>query len=72
MAHIALLKAWTTKYCREGVSLCRESLGGNGIIIDYGVMAPFIDMESLYSYEGTYDINMLIAGRLILGENAVS
>lgn len=72
MAHIALLKAWCTRYCREGVALCRESLGGNGIVADFGVMVPFIDMESLYSYEGTYDINALITGRLVFGENAVS
>lgn len=72
MAHIALLKAWCTKYCREAIGLCRESMGGNGIILDYGVISPFLDMESLHSYEGTYDINVLVAGRLILGQNAIS
>lgn len=72
MADIALVKAWCTRNCRESVSLIRESLGGNGILLDYGVIAPFMDIESVYSYEGTYDINVLLAGRLILGQNAIT
>eukprot|EP00922_Rhytidocystis_sp_ex-Travisia-forbesii_P013387 GHVS01020068.1.p1 GENE.GHVS01020068.1~~GHVS01020068.1.p1 ORF type:complete len:410 (-),score=19.39 GHVS01020068.1:127-1356(-) len=71
MNAIALSKAWCTRYAREGVSLCREVVGGNGNILDFGVMKPFLDMEGLYTYEGSYDINVLIAARGITGISAL-
>jgi glutaryl-CoA dehydrogenase len=37
---------------REVVATCREILGGNGIVLDYGIASKFCDMESLFSYEG--------------------
>ena len=58
MGQIALWKAWCTLRGREVVALARELWGGNGIILDNGVMKSFIDMESIYTYEGTYDINV--------------
>jgi len=64
---VSLAKAMATKWCREAASLGRESIGGNGIVLDHGMMKPFLDMESLYSYEGTYDINTLVAGRELTG-----
>lgn len=67
-----MLKAYTTRIGRECASLGREIQGGNGIITDYGVAKHFCDMESTYTYEGTYDINSLIAGRMITGLNAIS
>nr|AZL94167.1 acyl-CoA oxidase [Cardiosporidium cionae] len=72
MAQIALSKAWCTKTAREGVSLCREILGGNGIVYDFGVAMAFLDAEAMYTYEGTYDINALLAGRLITGVNSLT
>lgn len=41
--------------------------GGNGIILDNHVMKAFMDIEALYTYEGTYDINMMISGRELTG-----
>ena len=38
-------------------------LGGNGILSEYYVIRAMNDMEALFTYEGTYDINSLIAGR---------
>jgi hypothetical protein len=38
--------------------------------MDFGVMKPFVDMEAIYTYEGTYDVNSLIAGREITGVSA--
>lgn len=61
------LKAYTTYLGREGVRLGRELLGGNGIIIDNYVMKALVDMEVVYTYEGTYDINVLVAGRGLTG-----
>jgi alkylation response protein AidB-like acyl-CoA dehydrogenase len=41
--------------------------GGNGIILDNHVMKAFLDLESMHTFEGTYDINMLVSGRELTG-----
>ena len=38
-------------------------MGGNGILIQYRPMKALLDIESIYTYEGSYDINTLVAGR---------
>ena len=48
----------------------REILGGNGILLEYGVARYFNDAEALYSFEGTREINTLIVGRSITGISA--
>jgi glutaryl-CoA dehydrogenase len=68
--HAALAKEYTTSRMRETVAWCREALGGNGIVLDYGVMRHFADAEALYSYEGTREMNTLIVGRSITGLSA--
>jgi glutaryl-CoA dehydrogenase len=68
--HSALAKAYTTSRMRETVAWARESLGGNGIVLDYDVARFFADAEALYSYEGTSEMNTLIVGRAITGSAA--
>lgn len=63
----ALAKAFTTDRAREITKLGREMMGGNGIVFDNYVMKAHADIEALYTYEGTYDINALIAAREITG-----
>uniref|UniRef100_A0A0D3EJV4 Uncharacterized protein n=3 Tax=Oryza TaxID=4527 RepID=A0A0D3EJV4_9ORYZ len=65
--HASLGKGWTSRMAREVVSLGRELLGGNGILADFLVAKAFCDLEPIYSYEGTYDINSLVTGREITG-----
>ncbi|KAK9920404.1 hypothetical protein M0R45_028959 [Rubus argutus] len=60
-------KAWITVKARETVALGRELLGGNGILSDFLVAKAFCDLEPIYTYEGTYDINSLVTGREITG-----
>ena len=67
MGRCSRAKAITGRLGREVVALAREVCGGNGIILDYHVMKAFIDMEAIYTYEGTYDINMLVSGRELTG-----
>ena len=67
----ALAKAWNTLRGRECAALAREILGGNGILSQYHVAKVFGDMEAIFTYEGTYDINSLAAGRELLGYNAI-
>ncbi|KAG0627069.1 hypothetical protein M758_2G171500 [Ceratodon purpureus] len=63
----SLCKAWNTLRARETVALGRELLGGNGILSDFLVAKAFCDMEPIYTYEGTYEINTLVTGREITG-----
>eukprot|EP01017_Pseudomicrothorax_dubius_P026321 TRINITY_DN2928_c0_g3_i2.p1 TRINITY_DN2928_c0_g3~~TRINITY_DN2928_c0_g3_i2.p1 ORF type:complete len:137 (+),score=38.92 TRINITY_DN2928_c0_g3_i2:66-476(+) len=67
IGQIALNKAWATLRGREVVALGRELLGGNGIVLDNYVIKGMADMEVLYTYEGTYDVNALVAGRELTG-----
>ena len=66
----ALSKAFTTSKARETVALARELLGGNGIVADYQVARYFNDVEALYSYEGTFQMQNLILGKAITGFSA--
>ncbi|NEV01034.1 acyl-CoA dehydrogenase family protein [Bradyrhizobium uaiense] len=68
--HAALAKAFCTAKARETVAWGRELLGGNGIVADYNVGKFFADVEALYSYEGTYQMQNLIVGKAITGISA--
>jgi acyl-CoA oxidase len=48
----------------------RECLGGNGIIHDNYLIKAINDLEAMYTYEGTYDVNSLIVGRELTGLSA--
>jgi len=47
--------------------MARELCGGNGIILENRVMKAMMDMEVIHTYEGTYEVNMLVAGRELTG-----
>lgn len=47
--------------------MAREICGGNGIILQNRVIKYMLDMEAVHTYEGTYEVNMLIAGRELTG-----
>ncbi|MBX3065305.1 MAG: acyl-CoA dehydrogenase family protein [Anaerolineae bacterium] len=66
----SLAKAFNTANAREVVALGREILGGNGILLENHIARHFADMEAVYTYEGTHDINTLVVGREITGVQA--
>ncbi|MGY2893572.1 acyl-CoA dehydrogenase family protein [Deinococcus sp. UYEF24] len=68
--HAALAKVVTAARCRDTVALARETFGGNGILLEYGVAKHFCDTEAIYSYEGTNEINTLVVGRAVSGLSA--
>jgi glutaryl-CoA dehydrogenase len=68
--HAALAKEFCTTKMRETVAMAREVVGGNGVVLDYGVAKFFADAEALYSFEGTRQINTLVVGRSITGLSA--
>ncbi|HEU0101010.1 MAG TPA: acyl-CoA dehydrogenase family protein [Mycobacteriales bacterium] len=66
----SLAKLNNTRKAREVILEARELLGGNGILLDYHVVRHMADIEAIYTYEGTADIQELIVGRKITGESA--
>ncbi|APT85410.1 acyl-CoA dehydrogenase family protein [Corynebacterium aquilae] len=70
MPHAAMAKSTATRYARESAALARSLGGGNGIVTEHELSKLFNDVEILYTYEGTYEINALIVGRAILGTGA--
>jgi len=46
---------------------CREILGGNGILDDYQSFRHLVNLESVYTYEGTHQVHTLIIGHDITG-----
>jgi glutaryl-CoA dehydrogenase len=50
--------------------IARDMHGGNGITGDYRVIHHMVNLESVNTYEGTYDIHGLILGREITGIQA--
>jgi glutaryl-CoA dehydrogenase len=68
--HSSMAKLVAASEARKVVAWCREIFGGNGIMIDYDVIRHFNDAESIYSFEGTDQVNTLIVGRAITGKQA--
>ena len=67
---VSLAKRDNARSALEVARTARELLGGNGISTDYGPMRHLANLETVDTYEGTYEVHTLIVGREILGENA--
>jgi acyl-CoA oxidase len=70
MGTIAMVKGWTTLQARSALLTLRELMGGNGLLIASGISRALNDLETVHTYEGTYDVNMLIAARELTGISA--
>ncbi len=51
--------------------LARDVLGANGIVDEYPVIRHMLNLETVNTYEGTYDMHTLIVGRDITGLDAI-
>ncbi|MDQ3603853.1 MAG: acyl-CoA dehydrogenase family protein [Actinomycetota bacterium] len=71
-ATVSLFKMNNVAKARRIAATAREVLGGNGILLDYRVMEHMADIEGVYTYEGTNDVNTLIVGQAITGHRAFS
>ncbi len=63
----SLAKMNNAAKARQVVAMGREILGGNGILLEYHLARHYADMEAVYTYEGTNEINTLVVGREITG-----
>ncbi len=63
----SLAKMNNSAKARQIVALAREILGGNGILLENHIARHFADVEAVYTYEGSNEINTLVVGREITG-----
>lgn len=66
-AMVSMAKANNVKVGLDCARLCRDILGANGILDEYGAMRHMVNLESVHTYEGTYDIHQLIIGEAVTG-----
>jgi glutaryl-CoA dehydrogenase len=83
--HFARLKERTGSITPEQVSLCKRNnvaislevartcrnlLGANGILLEYPVIRHMLNLESVFTYEGTHEIHTLVLGKALTGKSA--
>ncbi len=83
--HFGRLKQSQGKLSFEQVSLCKRNnvemalevarsaralLGANGILLEYPVIRHLLNLESVFTYEGTHEIHTLVLGRALTGHSA--
>jgi len=68
--HVSFGKRNNCWAAREVAKLGRELLGANGVCDEYQVMRHLMNIESVYTYEGTHDIHTLALGQHLTGQAA--
>jgi glutaryl-CoA dehydrogenase len=59
--------------CREALKIartCRNLIGANGISLEYHVIRHMLNLESVFTYEGTDNVHTLVVGKHLTGINA--
>ncbi len=67
---VSMIKRNNVLIARESAKLAREILGANGITDDYPIMRHMMNIESVYTYEGTHEMHTLVLGHEITGIQA--
>jgi len=67
---ISLLKRNNAGKALEISRVARDMLGANGVADEYHIIRHLMNLESVNTYEGTYDIHTLILGRAQTGIGA--
>jgi len=68
--HSNLISMMKRNSCNKALHIareCRDMLGGNGIVDEYGVIRHMLNLEAVNTYEGTQDIHALVLGRAVTG-----
>ena len=58
---------------RAALDICREArsiLGGSGITTEYPTLRHALNLETVYTYEGTHEVHTLVLGQAITGLDA--
>ena len=66
-AQISLAKRNNVSMARDIARDARDILGANGVTDDYQCGRHMLNLESVYTYEGTHDIHTLVVGQDVTG-----
>jgi glutaryl-CoA dehydrogenase len=66
-AQVSMAKMNNVDAARQICLRARTILGANGIVDEYPVMRHMNNLESVYTYEGTHDMHLLIVGEAVTG-----
>jgi glutaryl-CoA dehydrogenase len=66
---VSLVKRNNVEMALEVARSARAVLGANGISLEYPVIRHMMNLESVYTYEGTHEVHTLILGRALTGED---
>lgn len=75
LSNYAMVSLAKMNACREALKiarLARNLLGANGISLEYPVIRHMVNLESVFTYEGTDNIHHLIVGKYLTGQDALS
>ncbi|MFW6129022.1 MAG: acyl-CoA dehydrogenase family protein [Candidatus Aminicenantaceae bacterium] len=66
-SQVSMAKRNNVWMARECARLAREILGAAGIVDEHPVIRHMMNMESVYTYEGSHDMHTLIVGQALTG-----
>ncbi|MBL8743869.1 MAG: acyl-CoA dehydrogenase family protein [Myxococcales bacterium] len=69
-AHVSLCKKNNVGVSLKIAREARSILGANGILLEYPVVRHMLNLESVYTYEGTDEVHTLVLGQALTGYNA--
>jgi glutaryl-CoA dehydrogenase len=70
-SQVSLAKRNNVRRALSGARSAREILGGSGITLEYHSIRHMLNLETVDTYEGTFDIHTLIVGRELTGYGAL-
>jgi glutaryl-CoA dehydrogenase len=66
-AQVSMAKMNNVDAARRICATARTVLGANGILGEYPIMRHMANLESVYTYEGTHDMHLLVIGEEVTG-----
>jgi len=67
---VSLAKRNNVRMALEVARTARGILGANGILLEYPVIRHMLNLESVYTYEGTNEVHTLVLGKALTGHSA--
>ena len=68
--HVSMAKRHNVNVALEAARKARGMLGANGITLEYQTIRHMCNMESVHTYEGTFEVQTLILGEYLTGFSA--
>jgi len=65
--HVSMAKMNNCNIALQCARIARDILGANGVSDEYPIVRHMMNLESVYTYEGTHDIHNLIIGQTVTG-----